>query len=79
MKLVNIYEAKTHLSSLLNEVDEKGETVRICRNGKAIADLKPIIKRGAHILKKHPTLSQGKILYDPVKGLDEDDWPEEFR
>ena len=40
MKTVNIYEAKTHLSKLLEAV-EAGERVTIARAGKPIADLVP--------------------------------------
>jgi prevent-host-death family protein len=40
MKQVNIYEAKTHLSRLLEEV-ERGEEVVIARAGKPVADLRP--------------------------------------
>lgn len=38
MKTVNIHEAKTNLSKLL-ELVEKGEQVVIARNGKPIVDL----------------------------------------
>ncbi|MBK8464163.1 MAG: type II toxin-antitoxin system Phd/YefM family antitoxin [Nigerium sp.] len=40
MKTVNVYEAKTHLSKLLEAV-EAGERVTIARSGKPIADLVP--------------------------------------
>ncbi|MFT4225996.1 type II toxin-antitoxin system Phd/YefM family antitoxin [Micropruina sp.] len=40
MKTVNIHEAKTHLSRLLEAV-EAGELVTIARAGKPIADLVP--------------------------------------
>lgn len=40
MKIVNIYEAKTHLSKLLEEV-VAGKEIIIAKNGKPIADLKP--------------------------------------
>ncbi|MDK3159961.1 type II toxin-antitoxin system prevent-host-death family antitoxin [Kamptonema cortianum] len=79
MKLVNVYEAKTHLSALLDEVNEKGEIIRICRNGRPVADLKPLEKHQGQGLKKHPILSLGEIKYDPLEGIDEDSWPEEFR
>lgn len=39
MKQVNIYEAKTHLSRLLEEVQE-GEEIVIAKAGKPIADLR---------------------------------------
>lgn len=40
MTTVNIYEAKTNLSKLLEKV-QNGETVVIAKAGKPIADLKP--------------------------------------
>lgn len=44
MKTVNVHEAKTTLSKLLEEV-ERGETIIIARNGKPIAELSAIAKR----------------------------------
>lgn len=38
---VNIYEAKNRLSELLTAV-ERGEGVRICRNGTPIAELRAV-------------------------------------
>ncbi|MCD2261520.1 type II toxin-antitoxin system Phd/YefM family antitoxin [Dietzia aurantiaca] len=40
MTSVNIHEAKTHLSKLLDRV-EAGETITIARAGKPVADLVP--------------------------------------
>lgn len=40
MKVVNVYEAKTHLSKLLEAV-ERGEDVVIARAGRPVADLVP--------------------------------------
>ncbi|MFN8616374.1 MAG: type II toxin-antitoxin system prevent-host-death family antitoxin [Dehalococcoidia bacterium] len=39
MKTVGVYEAKTHLARLLDEV-EKGECITITRHGKPVAVLK---------------------------------------
>ena len=44
MKTVGSYEAKTHLSRLLEEV-ENGEEVVITRHGKAVARLVPASQR----------------------------------
>jgi len=44
MKTVNVHEAKTTLSRLLEEV-ERGETLVIARNGKPIAELTAIKKK----------------------------------
>jgi prevent-host-death family protein len=44
MKTVNIHEAKTHLSRLIEAVSA-GEEVIIARNGKPVARLLPVIAR----------------------------------
>ena len=49
MKTVNVHEAKSTLSRLLEEV-ERGETVVIARNGRPVAELTAIAK---------PTLAAG--------------------
>ncbi len=41
MKVVNVHEAKTHLSRLLERVDA-GEEIVIARNGKPVARLVPV-------------------------------------
>jgi prevent-host-death family protein len=43
MKKVNLYEAKTHLSALVDRVAE-GETVVICRRNVPAAELRPLPK-----------------------------------
>jgi prevent-host-death family protein len=43
MPMVNIHEAKTHLSHLLARV-ENGETITIGRAGKPVADLVPHVR-----------------------------------
>ncbi len=44
MKTVNVHEAKSTLSRLLEDV-ERGETVVIARNGKPVAELVAISRR----------------------------------
>lgn len=41
MKTVGAFEAKTHLSTLLEQV-ERGEEITITRHGKAVARLVPV-------------------------------------
>jgi prevent-host-death family protein len=43
MKKVNLYEAKVHLSALVDRVAE-GETVLICRRNVPAAELRPVPK-----------------------------------
>jgi prevent-host-death family protein len=56
-KVVNIHEAKTHLSRLVEEV-ETGKEVIIARAGKPIARLVPM---AAAVKKKKLGLLKGKI------------------
>lgn len=74
MKSVNVHEAKTTLSAILAEIEDSGESFRICRNGKPVADLVP--HRRADRLQVHPTMSRIEIDYDPIEPLGQTDWPE---
>lgn len=75
MKTMNVHEAKTKLSALLVEVEEKGESFLICRNGNPVADLVPHTKKAR--LKPHPTLRKIGILYNATEPLTAEEWPEE--
>ena len=83
MKTVNVYDAKTHLSQLLDEV-QQGQEIVIAKNGKPVADLKP------HVPQKNKIkfgLLTGKIKLkdDELVGVDPEiqemfygkDWNEE--
>ena len=72
-KKLNVHEAKTHLSSVLAEVEHKGETFLICRNGKPIADLVPHVT--ANRLTPHATLRRIRVGYDPTEPLTAEEWP----
>ncbi|MGC8494242.1 MAG: type II toxin-antitoxin system Phd/YefM family antitoxin [Syntrophobacteraceae bacterium] len=72
MRTLNIHEAKTNLSSVLAEIEEKGEAFVICRNGKPVAELVPYRHRNR--LQHHPILSNIRIDYDPVENLSEEEW-----
>ena len=66
MVTVNIHEAKTNLSRLLVKV-EAGEDIIIARNGKPVARLVGVQKRG----KRQPDIFKGKIVipdsfFDPL-------------
>lgn len=41
MMVVGMHEAKTHLSRLIKEAEEKG-SFQIARNGKVVAEVKPL-------------------------------------
>jgi prevent-host-death family protein len=55
MQTVNVHEAKTHLSRLLERV-EAGEEIVLARNGKAVARLVPV-GRGV----RRPGTMKGRI------------------
>ncbi len=57
MVTVNVHEAKTNLSRLLKQA-EAGEEVIIARNGKPVARLTPVRKRG---MRKPGTLKGNKV------------------
>ncbi|MFP6664853.1 MAG: type II toxin-antitoxin system prevent-host-death family antitoxin [Deltaproteobacteria bacterium] len=72
---INTQEAKTRLSYLLAAVEERDETVVICRAGRPVAELR---RFSTHTdpLQPHPVLGQVVFLEDPVQPLDSDDWQE---
>ena len=78
MITVNTHQAKTTLSTLLAAVEEKGENVIICRNGKPVARLVPTNTRPLDHFRADPRLA-GKLLENPVAGVPEEAWPEEYR
>ena len=71
---VNVYEAKTRLSSLLNLV-EAGEEVIIARNGRPIARLGPLASKAPN---RVPGALRGKIHiaadFDEFTDQDAADW-----
>ncbi len=77
MITVNTHQAKTKLSYLLAQIEEHNEIVRVCRNGKPIADIVPIKKSAINPLQQHSILQGVKIHYDPIAPLTEDEWPTE--
>lgn len=79
MKTVNTHEAKTQLSALLALVEEKGETVLICRHGRPVAELRTARTESTpNPLTLHKELS-GKILYNPMEPASEEEWPASAR
>jgi prevent-host-death family protein len=62
MKQVNVYEAKTRLSALLDEVS-KGASFVIAKSGKPVARLSPIEPRKRH--KSRIGFMKGRIKLAP--------------
>ena len=82
MTAVTIQEAAASFPKLLAAVEEKGDTVLICRDGKPVAELKAAAPRGkVDRLEPHPDLKPLWVdpNFDPVAPLSEDEWPEKFR
>jgi prevent-host-death family protein len=61
MSTINVYEAKTHLSKLLERV-EQGEEIVIARNGRPVAKLVPVPKRTE---PRKPGGWEGKVWMAP--------------
>jgi antitoxin (DNA-binding transcriptional repressor) of toxin-antitoxin stability system len=72
MKVLNVHEIKTSLSSILAQVEMQGEKFTICRNGKPIANLVPHQKKSR--LEPHPLLSQVKVKFDLTAPLAQQSW-----
>ena len=72
MRVLNVHEAKTKLSSVLAEIEKTGHSVLICRNGEPIAELVPHKKRER--TKLHPVMKKIQINYDPTEELEENEW-----
>ena len=79
-KRVNIYEAKTNLSKLIQQVQETGEPYTICKNNKPVVDIVVHKDEVKDSLPDPLPEYAGKAVYlcDPL-GSTEDLWPEEYR
>ena len=60
---VNTHSAKTNLSALLLKVENTGEQVTICRNGKPVAKLCPVRRFG-----KNSRNVRGRQIIERMKG-----------
>ena len=58
MKTVGLFEAKTHLATLVDEVQEEGKII-LTRRGKPVAELRPVDSNGSRKLGA----SKGCLLY----------------
>lgn len=79
--MVNMHEAKTRLSELVRAVEERNETVVLCRDGRPVAEIRRRVeKRAARNLtpdlRFRVELAPG---YRPVEPLTDDEWPETLR
>jgi prevent-host-death family protein len=77
MMQVNVHEAKSQLSRLL-ELVEQGETVVIARHGQPVAELIPARKTGFPfgIAREHPLVPAGDEWWQPMSEAEAEDWTE---
>jgi antitoxin (DNA-binding transcriptional repressor) of toxin-antitoxin stability system len=81
MITVNMHEAKTRLSELVRAVEERGETVVLCRDGQEVAEIRRRpVRRRARNLRPDPRFRvEFAPGYAPTEPLDETEWPEDLR
>ena len=81
MITVNMHEAKTRLSELVKAVEERNETVVLCRNGRAVAEIRRRVHRRA--MRNLSPDSRFRVTfapgYDPAEPLAENEWPDSAR
>jgi antitoxin (DNA-binding transcriptional repressor) of toxin-antitoxin stability system len=81
MITVNMHEAKTRLSELVKAVEERNETVVLCRDGREVAEIRRRVKRRrARNLAPDPRFRvEFAPGYRPTEPLTEDEWPDLLR
>lgn len=75
---VNVHEAKSQLSRLL-ELVEEGETVIIARHGEPVAQLVPARRKAGFpfgIASEEPLVAAGDEWWQPMSDADAEDWME---
>ena len=81
MITVNMHEAKTRLSELVKAVEERNEVVVLCRDGRAIAE----IRRRARRRQVRNLTPDGRFRVDfmpgyrPTEPLTDDEWPGDLK
>ena len=81
MITVNMHEAKTRLSELVKAVEERNETVVLCRDGREVAEIRRRVKRRrTRNLRPDPRfLVELAPGYHPTEPLTADEWPDDLR
>jgi prevent-host-death family protein len=75
---VNVHEAKSQLSRLL-ELVEEGETVVIARHGEPVAELIPVRRKPGFpfgIARSEPLVAAGDDWWQPMSDTEAEDWIE---
>jgi prevent-host-death family protein len=73
---VNVHEAKTQLSRLL-ELVEQGETLVIARHGNPVAELVPARRKSGFpfgIAREEPLAAAGDEWWQPMSDAEAEDW-----
>jgi antitoxin (DNA-binding transcriptional repressor) of toxin-antitoxin stability system len=73
MRCVNVHQARTTLSALLADVEDHGEVVLICRNGRPVAELRAVSQRKGRLATR-PVLAAITFHDDPTAPLDASEW-----
>lgn len=83
MITANMHEAKSRLSELVKAVEEHGETVVICRNGKEVAQITRRPRQTPQPIRRLVPDPALRVVfapgYDPAEPASKDEWPEECR
>lgn len=76
MITVNMHDAKTRLSELVKAVEERNETVVLCRDGHQVAEIRRIKRRATRHLKPDPRFNvEFAPGYHPTESLSDEEWP----
>ena len=81
MVRVNMHEAKTRLSELVKAVEERNETIVLCRDGREVAEIRRRPRRrSSRTLAADPRFRvEFAPGYSPAEPLSDDEWPERSR
>ena len=73
MRTVNVHQSKPTLSALLAEIEDHGEVVILCRNGKSVAELRAVPPRRGRTATRADLVAL--TFHDaPLAPLDPADW-----
>jgi hypothetical protein len=77
---VNMHDAKIRLSGLVRAVEERNETVVLCRDGKEAEIRRRVERRGLRDLLVDPRFGVEFTAGDePAEPLTDDEWPDSAR
>lgn len=81
MITVNMHEAKTRLSELVKAVEERNETIVLCRDGHEVAEIRRrATRRRSRDLTPDPRYRvEFAPGYYPAEPLADDEWPGDLR